>query len=125
MDLWERGIHVDLVGEAEVEGYARESRDASGGEEEDEAVARSYHDTVLSGKLRQTVCWATNREGGGCLLLDKQCTRTGQPVAEVLWEKHLYMRVPPVENPACTAFKEYGEVPETIPLDFTEYEVMW
>ena len=31
---------------------AREVRAASGGEEEDEAVARSYHDMVLSGKLR-------------------------------------------------------------------------
>ena len=31
----------------------------------------------------------------------------------------------PVENPACTAFKEYGEVPETVPLDLTEDGVMW
>ena len=31
----------------------------------------------------------------------------------------------PVENPACAAFKEYGEVPETVPLDFTEDDVMW
>ena len=25
----------------------------------------------------------------------------------------------------CAAFEEYGEVPETVPLDFTEYEVTW
>ena len=25
----------------------------------------------------------------------------------------------PVENPVCAAFEEYGEVPKTVPLDFT------
>ena len=39
MDLWERGIHAGLLGDAEVEGASREVRAASGGEEEDEAVA--------------------------------------------------------------------------------------
>ena len=33
------------------------------------------------------------------------------------------MRVPPVENPACAAFEEYEDVPETVPLDFTEDDV--
>ena len=84
MDLWERGLHVGLLGDAEAEGAAREGRAASGGEEEDKAIARSYHDTVMSGKLWQAVRRATNREGGGCLLLDDQCMKTGRPVAEVL-----------------------------------------
>ena len=35
------------------------------------------------------------------------------------------MRVPPVENPACAAFVDYEEVPETVPLDFTEDDVTW
>ena len=30
-----------------------------------------------------------------------------------------------MENPACTAFEEYEEVPETVPLDFTEDDVTW
>ena len=34
------------------------------------------------------------------------------------------MYVPPVENPICAAFEEYGEVPKTVPLDFTEDDVM-
>ena len=62
-DLWERGLHAGLVGDAEAEGAAREGRAASGGEEEDEDVARSYHDTVMLGKIRQAVCQATDREG--------------------------------------------------------------
>ena len=35
------------------------------------------------------------------------------------------MCVPPVENPTCAAFEEYEEVPETVPLDFSEDDVMW
>ena len=61
-------------------------------------------------------------KGGRGLLPDNQCTKTGRLVAEVLQEKHPDMRVPPVENPTCTAFEEYGELPETVPLDFTEDE---
>ena len=77
------------------------------------------------GKLLQAVRQATDREGGGCLLPDDQCTKTGQPVAEVLREKHLDMRVPPVENPTCAAFEEYKGISEKVPLDFMEDEIMW
>ena len=107
MDLWERRQHAGLVGDAEAEGGAREGRAASSGEEEDDAVAQSCHNTVLSRKLQQAVHQATNREGGGCLLPDDQCTKTGRLVAEALREKHPDMRVPPVENPTCVAFEEY------------------
>ena len=84
MDLWDRGQHAGLVGDAKAEGADQEGRAASSGEEDNEAIAQSYRDTVLTGKLRQTVRQATNREGIGCLLPDDQCTKTGQPVAEVL-----------------------------------------
>ena len=86
-------------------------------------MAWGLHKTVLSGKLRQAVRRATDREGGGCLLPEDQCTKTGRPVAEVLREKHPDMRVPPVEKPTCVAFEKYGDVPETIPLDFTEDDI--
>ena len=35
------------------------------------------------------------------------------------------MRVSPVENPMCAAFEDYGEVPKTVHLDFTEDNVTW
>ena len=35
------------------------------------------------------------------------------------------MRFPPVENTACTSFEEYEDVPETVPLDFTEDDITW
>ena len=59
------------------------------------------------------------------LLPDDQRKKTGWPVAEVLREKHPDMRVPPVENPTCAAFEEYEDIPETVPFDFTEDDVMW
>ena len=51
--------------------------------------------------------------------------KTGQPVADVLWEKHPDMRVPSVENPTCAAFEEYEKVPEMVPLDLSEDDVTW
>ena len=125
MDLYERGLHAGLVGNAEAEGAAQEGRSASGGKEEDESAAWSYHDTILSRKLWQDVCQATDREGGGCHLPDDQCTKTGRPVAEVLQEKQPDMRVPPMENPMCAAFEEDKEATKMVTLDFTEDDVTW
>ena len=62
---------------------------------------------------------------GGSLLPDDQCTKPERPVAEILREKHPDMRFPPVENPTCADFKEYEEVPEMVPLNFTEDDVTW
>ena len=64
MDLWERGHHAGLVGDAKAEGAAREVRAAFSGKEEDDVVARSFDETVHSGKLLQAVHQATDREGG-------------------------------------------------------------
>ena len=83
IDLWEKGLHAGLVGDAEAEGAAWDGRAASGKKEEDEVVSKCYHNTVLSGKLRQAGRLETNREGGGCLLPDDKCTKTRRPVTEV------------------------------------------
>ena len=64
MNLWDRGLHAGLVGGAEAERASREGRAASGGEEEDKVILRSYHDTALLGKLREAIRRATNRKGG-------------------------------------------------------------
>ena len=41
MDLWERGLHADLVGDTEAEGAAREGGAPNGGEYVEVAVSRS------------------------------------------------------------------------------------
>ena len=78
---------------------------------------------MLSDKHQQAIHWSTNRKGGWSLLSDELCNKTGQPDAEVIWEKHMYMRVTPVENTACAAFEEYEDIPERLPLVFTEDDV--
>ena len=78
-----------------MKGASREGRSARGVEEEEKGVARSYHDTVLFIKLRHNVRQATGRDGGWCILMNEQCTKTGRPVAEVIWEKHPDMYAPP------------------------------
>ena len=85
---------------------------------------RSFHTIFLSRNLRQMVRRATNREGG-CLLPGDVCIKNGRPVADVLWEKHPYMCVLPVENSTCAAFEDYKEVLETVPLDLSEDNVTW
>ena len=116
MDLWERGQHAGLVGDAEAEEAAREGRAAISGKEEDNAMAQSFHERVLSGKLRQAVRRATERVGGGCLLPGDKCTKTGRPVADVLQEKHPDMRVPPVKNPRARPSRSMGKYPKWYPL---------
>ena len=96
-------------------GLPREGRAASGVKEEDDALARSYHDTVLSGKFWQAVRRATNREGGGYLLPEDQCTKTGQPVAEVLREKHPDMRAPPWKTPRTQPSRNTRKYPIRYP----------
>ena len=61
INLWERGLHAGLVGEAEAEGADMEGRPARGLDEEDKAISRIYHSTVMSGKLSQAFHQATNR----------------------------------------------------------------
>ena len=63
--------------------------------EEDKAMSRKFHSAVLSGNLRQDIYWATDREGGGCLLKEDLCTKPGRPVAEVLRGNHPDTEVPP------------------------------
>ena len=65
------------------------------------------------------------QKGGGGLLLRYIYTKTGRLVVDVLREKHPVMLVPPMEIPKCVAFEEYDEVPDTVPLDFLDYDVSW
>ena len=76
--------------------------------------------------MQKAVCWDTNHEGGGGVF--------SQGVSVQIPGNRLQMSsgrntptcvYPPVENLMCTAFKDYKEVPETIPLDLLEDDSMW
>ena len=49
---------------------------------------QAFNRTLLSGSPRQAVIWATGREGGGVLIPDDFCTKTGCPVKDALQENH-------------------------------------
>ena len=115
IDLWKRGQHAGLVRDAEAEGAAREGRAAFSGEEEDDTMARSSHETLLSGKFRQDVRRATDREGGGYLVPGEKYTNTKQPVADVLWEKHPDMHVPPWKTPRAQPLRSIRTYPKWYP----------
>ena len=108
LDLWERGTHAGLVRDALAEGRAQEGRVERRVEEEEDLLAHNIDITVLSGKLWQEVCWATDRwgGGGGFILLGVVCTNTGRLVADFLQEKHTDICVSLVENPMCAVFEE-------------------
>ena len=122
LDLWEEGKFAGLVGDTVAEGHAAGGR---GGAPKESSPGRAYNGKVLAGKLRSAVRGATDRGGGGVLFPDDVDTKTGRPVMEVLEGKHPHLRVPDLSDPECSAFEEYPELPEAIPMDFSEDDVTW
>ena len=66
MNLWERSIHAGLVGCVLVKRRAREGQVTKRDEEENYHLVLRFHITLMLGKLRQGIHWATDHEGGGC-----------------------------------------------------------
>ena len=60
--FWERGIHAGLVGDALAEERVREGHTKRRDEEEENYLVRSFHITLLLGKLQQAVRWSTDFE---------------------------------------------------------------
>ena len=77
LDLWERGKHAGLVGDALAEGRAREGRIERRKEEEEDCLAHSFQSTLLLGKLRKVVHQATECEGEGGVF--SRGTSAGRP----------------------------------------------
>ena len=121
MDLWEKGKFRALIDdtEAEVQGRTGSPLEPI----DDDVLARRFQAKVLSGRLRQAVRHATNRDGGRVLQPDDACTKTGRPVLEILKEKHPDMREPDLSNPNHHAFEHYDSQPEPIPLLVTAMDI--
>ncbi len=121
MTLWIGGQYnalvQDIIGEA-MRGVGS-GRDTAN----KELIARKYNHMVLDGKLRAAVRFATARDGGGVLLPQDACTKTGQPVIEVLQLQHPDTRIPNLGDPDCIAFEQYDEVPTALPMDCTSEDL--
>ena len=92
LDAWEAGSYMILV-----EDTLRSSTQyltTVCREETVEHRAKTFHGLVLRGKLRTAVRWITEREKGGVLLPEEQCTKTGKRVLEMIHAKHLDARPP-------------------------------
>jgi len=84
---------------------------------------RVFNSTVLNGQIRKGVRNLTDRGGGGVLLPDDKCTKTNQPVFEVLEEKHPEMEMPDLANETTACFEEYDKVPAHLPLQVVAEDV--
>ncbi len=117
LQLWTDGHYYalvqDIIGEA-MRG-AGSGRDMA----DEDIIAHKYNLMVLDGKLHAAVRFATNRGGGGVLLPQDSCTKTGRPVMEGLRSQHPDTRIPDLKDPHCIAFEQYNEVPVEIPTDCT------
>jgi hypothetical protein len=113
LQLWTDGHYDALV--QDIIGEAMRGAGSGRGTADKDIIARKYNSMVLDGKLRAAVRFATNRGGGGVLLPQDSCTKTGRPVMEVLRSQHPDTRIPDLEDPHCIAFEQYDEVPVEIP----------
>ncbi len=99
----ERGIHSELV--QDTVSTAQRSCSSNLAAEDNNLVARRYHNTVAKGKLHQAVRQLTNRDGGGILQLDEPDTKTGRRVIEVLSDKYPAMRILDLERTDWASFE--------------------
>ena len=116
LTLWIDGSYDALV--QDIVGEAMRGVGGGRGTIDEDLVARKYNSMVLDGKLRAAVRFATERDGGGVLLPQDACTKTGRPVMEVLLSQHPDSRIPNLEDPHCT-FEHYDEVPAAMTTDCT------
>ena len=71
---------------------------------------------MLRGKLQTAVRCITEREKGGVLQPEGQCTKMGDCVLEVLHAKH-----PDARPPSAACLDAYpGKPPEMVPVDITD-----
>jgi hypothetical protein len=121
LTLWIGGQYnalvQDIIGEA-MRGVGS-GRDTAN----KELIARKYNHMVLNGKLQAAVRFAMAHDGGGVLLPQDACTKTGQPVMEVLQSQHPNTRIPNLGDPYCIAFEQYNEVPTALPMDCTSKDL--
>lgn len=76
---------------------------------------------MIDGRLRAATRGLTSGDGGGVVGPEDACTKTGQPMYDVLQSKHPNLMVPELDREVWALFERYGEgeVPALILLDCT------
>ncbi len=121
LTLWVGGQYNALV--KEIVGEAM--RDVGSGRDtaNKELIAQKYNHMVHDGKLHATVRFTMACDGGGVLLPQDACIKTGQQVMEVLQSQHPDTRIPNLGDPDCIAFEHYNKVPTVLPTDCTSKDL--
>ena len=112
--MWDAGHIEALV--TEIEAAAIQSAGKGQRRRDEETAARTFNAKVLNGSIRSAVRNLTSREGGGVVLPDDTCTKTGRPVLEVLRGKHPDLVVPVPGGAGSLAFEPYDSCPPPIPV---------
>jgi hypothetical protein len=115
LEQWEKGSYRDLVND--VVSHAN-GGSTSRSTPTEESFARAYNAKILSGRIRQAVRAATNREGGGVLGPADLCTKTGRPVVDVLRSMHSPLHEP--SDVGSATFEKYSEIPDPPYIDVTQ-----
>jgi len=105
--LWIGGSYTALV--QDIVGNAMRGVGGSQGTIDKDLVARKHNSMVLDGKLHVAIHFAMDHNGGGVLLPQNACTKTGRPVMEVLLSQNPDTWIPNLEDPHCIAFEHYDE----------------
>ena len=84
----------------------------------EKVITKTFTSLMLKGKIRTTMRFVTLRGTGGVLLPDEIDLKSGQPVIDVLRQKHLALIVPNVK-----VLDHYNVVPESVPFDFNKYTI--
>ena len=118
MDAWEAKHYAMLV--EDTLRSCTQYLTAVRREETAEYRAKTFHSLVLREKLRTAVRWITEREKGGVILPEDNCTKTGDRVMEVLHTKH------PKARPLSAACMDVypNNPPEMVPVDITDDVVL-
>jgi hypothetical protein len=128
LELWEAGRYAELVNEVGIEGESgvagRKPDEWKEDGEVSSRVAGAFNSMVLDGKIRGAVRFATGRGMKGPLRPDDTCSKTGEPVLDVLRSKHPKIRVPGLNNNGSVpGFVNYGGAEMTTPHTSSDYSI--
>ena len=119
MDLWEDGYREAMISDLESTLLTPRRSPPRSTAPPDETTAKRFNNKVMSGRLRVAVRQLTDRSGGGVLQPDDVCTKSGEPIIEVLRAKHPPLQDPPLHHHDPTTFEAYPSCPDRVPLHFT------
>ena len=83
-------------------------------------MARAFKSKVVNGKIRAAVRGIRGQGQRGVLFPWNLYFKTGQPVMDILRDKHPAICNPDLSYPKGSSFEDYLENPDVVPLDISK-----